>query len=583
MTKTDLQYFFKRRMVELLHKDTLDSYRVRVNNVMTILIELDNVLENWMNGNVKRYETVAYCIQECKSLLDNDDCFEYDKTELTKSSLTSLLDNFISKSKSGEIDIPSAKKLQFMVQKCILFNEGKYLNALLRQIRMGMDIDEPIPDNEFMSTLNKLDAYISAFACELLRLGYSKIHLYKFFVAFKENKGHLSFQDAFEEMKKAMTSLQLQEYVVVFKLGFQSEERVLRASENISGLEESLPDELKNAIMGRYVSYKKEKTNIRFVIMRKAALDSAMAAKICYDDLSKMFDLNLEYTKEVDMPSTALVFCKQQMRPGYRVALEHIYILDKGSFVSDDENKSLPNAMRNIDNNINISKDVKDRIAVALRHLRIGDHQIEIEQQFINYWIAIEFIFTSPSSKESTFERIKKYLPDILGSGYIKRNCLYLNEILRNSHAIKADEYWWNKSDDDREKLIKSLSSNILVQYRMRKMKSHLRSNEAINKYIKNHRNNLVQHLSRIYRLRNELIHEAAIKQDIANVTSNLRSYLVYVLNQLIDFFNNTNDICTAREMEQFFWSYENKLAAVVKSDSIDVVMAIPIAVGYVK
>ena len=582
MTKTDLQYFFKRRMVELLHKDTLDSYRVRVNNVMTILIELDNVLENWMNGNVKRYETVSYCIQECKFLLENDDCFEYDETEVTKSTLTQQFDKFTSKSKSGEIDISSAKKLQFMVQKCILLNKNKYLDALLRQIKTEMDIDEPIPDDQFMPTLNKLDTYISAFACELLRLGHSKIHLYKFFVAFKENKRHLSFQDAFEEMKGAMTSLQSEEYVVVFKLGFQSEDRALRASENIPGLKESLSDELKNAITGRYLSYKKEKTNIRFVTMEKAALDSAMAAKICYDDLSNMFDLNLEYTKEVDMPSIALVFCKQQRRQGYNVALEHIYILDKGSFVSDDENKSLPDAMRNIDNNTNISNDVKDRISVALRHLRIGDHQIEIEQQFINYWIAIEFIFTSPSSKESTFERIKKYLPDILGSGYIKRNCLYLNEILRNSHAIKADEYWWNKSDDDREKLIKSLSSNILVQYRMRKMKSHLRSNEAINKYIKNHRNNLVQHLSRIYRLRNELIHEAAIKQDIANVTSNLRSYLVYVLNQLIDFFNNTNDICTAREMEQFFWSYENKLAAVVKSDSIDVVMAIPIAVGYV-
>lgn len=581
MTKTDLQYFFKRRMVELLHKDTLDSYRVRVNNAMTILVELDNVLVNWMSGNVKRYETVSYCIQECRSLLERDKCVEYDKTEVTKDTLTTQFENFASKNKGGDIDFPTARKLRFLVQKCILLNEGKYLDSLLGKIQTGIDVDNDIPDDKVMETLNELDYYISAFACELLRVGYSKIHLYKFFVAFKENKGHLTFENAFEEMRQSVTSLQKQDHIVVFKLGFQSEELASRASDNIHELEKSLPTYLKSSMAGRNTSYKKEKNNVRFVIMKKAALDSAMAAKICYEDLSKMFDLNLEYTKEVDMPSTALVFCNRQNKPYYHVTLEHIYILDKGTFFTDGETKSLPDAMHNIENSASISNDVKDRISVALRHLRVGDHQIEIEQQFMNYWIAIEFIFASASSRESTFERIKKYLTEILGSGYIRRNSLYLNGILRNSHKVGPNEYWWEKSEEDRESLINSLSNNTLMQYRMKKMKSHLRNKDAQKEYIDNHKRNLEQHISRIYRLRNELIHEAAIKQDIANVTSNLRSYLVYVLNQLIDYFNNTNDICTAREMEQFFWSYENKLNSVIKGE-IDVAMAIPIAVGYV-
>lgn len=45
MKKEDFQEFFKYRMAEIMHKDTLDSYRVRANNAHTILRELSYVLE----------------------------------------------------------------------------------------------------------------------------------------------------------------------------------------------------------------------------------------------------------------------------------------------------------------------------------------------------------------------------------------------------------------------------------------------------------------------------------------------------------------------------------------------------------
>lgn len=582
MTKKDLQFFFKRRMVELLHEDTLDSYRVRVNNAMTILIELNGVLGNWLNGNIKRYETVDYCLQECKSLVECDDCINYDEIEMSKDILNQQIENFVSTNKNGLINTVETMKLQFMVQKCILFNKDNYLNKLLGKIREEINITEDIPEEGFIPKLTKLDNYISAFACELLRLGYSKNHLYKFFIAFKKNKKHLCFHEAFDDMQRKLSSLAKQDYTVIFKLWFQTEELASNANANIVYLKKEVPGDLKESILGKNISYKKTNAKTQFFIMQKSALDSAMAAKKCYDDLSKELDLNLEYTKNVEMPSTALVFCPQQQnRQDYRVTLEHIYVLDKGTFATE-EGKSLSEAMNNIEKNANISNDVKDRISVALRHLRIGDHQLEIEQQFINYWIAIEFIFASASSKESTFERIKKFLPNILGSGYIKRNCLYLNKMLKGNHLIGEEDSWWEKSEEEKNYLINSLSNNILMQYRMRKMKAHLRNSDERKAYINNHKKNLEQHISRIYRLRNELIHEAAIKQDIANVTSNLRSYLIYVLNQLIDYFNHNDNLCTANNMSQFFWSYENKMILVSKSKDINTIMNIPIAVGYV-
>jgi hypothetical protein len=46
-------------------------------------------------------------------------------------------------------------------------------------------------------------------------------------------------------------------------------------------------------------------------------------------------------------------------------------------------------------------------------------------------------------------------------------------------------------------------------------------------------------HLTRLYRLRNELIHDAAIIENIENLTGNLRYYLNFILNKLIEFFSD--------------------------------------------
>lgn len=151
---------------------------------------------------------------------------------------------------------------------------------------------------------------------------------------------------------------------------------------------------------------------------------------------------------------------------------------------------------------------------------------------------------------------------------------MYLNIWLIKTHRIQEDEYYWEKNDVN--EFINSID-NILLKYRLLNMKSHLRNGESIKKYLAQHRKNLEQHITRIYRLRNELIHEAAIKQDIANVTSNLRSYLVFVLNQLIFYFNSSNYDMKSREMMQFFLTYESALKINSKYSDINKIIKTPL------
>lgn len=572
MEKSDFQEFFKLRMAEILHKDTLDSYRVRTNNILSLLIEFQGVLENWILGNIKDYQTVSYCVKECIELIKKDTCLDfsfYDK-EI-------FIEEFVAydKAQFGAKDIllPDTMKLKAYVEMCISVNEPIYLEKLLGKIRNQLSKGGTIDEDRFSPALHEFDAYISSFACELLRKGFSKKYLYKFFKNFKLNRNHIPFERAFDKMCSTLVSGKKKKYTVIFKLNFPNKLSADAALENLPKLKTSIDDEMRASII-REIGYKGTGDKVRFYITEVDALDSAMATRLCHDELSTIFDFHLNIFKAVAVPSTALTFCSKEGADGYSVKSETVFILDKGDGGMIDEKCSLHEKLKSINDNPTISKDVKDRITSAIRHLRIGDCQSEIEQQFINYWIALEFIFAYPSSNESTFSRIKKFFVEISQACYIKRNILYLNAWLIKAHKIGQGEYYWEKEDVDA--FIKSIE-DILLKYRLLNMKSHLRNKDSIKEYLSQHKKNLEQHLTRIYRLRNELIHEAAIKQDIANVTSNLRSYLVFVLNQLIFYFNSSNNGMQSRDMMQFFLVYESALKMILKYPDIDKIIKVPL------
>ena len=572
MKKEDFQEFFKLRMTEILHKDTLDSYRVKANNVMSLLIEFRGVLENWTLGNIKNYQTVSYCLEECTDLIKKDTCLDfsfYDKDL--------FIEEFSIYDKEQRADknilVSATMKLKTYVEMCISINKTIYLKRLLEEIRKQLFFEGTIDDTNFSPTLREFDAYVSSFACELLRKGFSKKYLYSFFKYFKQNKYRIPFSEAFDKMCSTLVFGEKKRYTVVFKLNSPHDVSTDTTITDFPNLKASIDESMKNSII-KEIGYKEEGDRIRFYIMEIDALDSAMAARLCHDELSTIFDFNLNTFKSVEVPSTALTFCPRDGIDGYNVKLEKVFILDRGDMGMSEDEHSLYEKLKSIEQNPIISQDVKDRIIAAIRHLRIGDCQSEIEQQFINYWIALEFIFASSLSKESTFDRIKKFFIEISQACYIKRNILYLNIWLIKTHRIQEDEYYWEKNDVN--EFINSID-NILLKYRLLNMKSHLRNGESIKKYLAQHRKNLEQHITRIYRLRNELIHEAAIKQDIANVTSNLRSYLVFVLNQLIFYFNSSNYDMKSREMMQFFLTYESALKINSKYSDINKIIKTPL------
>lgn len=579
MKKEDFQEFFKQRMAEIMHKDTLDSYRVRANNAHTILKELGYVMEGWIAGNIKRFETVELCINETISLVEKDNCLVF--TNYSKELFLNDLDEYNKKSKNNN-DVPlfeDTNKIIYLVNECLAANEGGFLSNLIKKIEAQVTADEEVADDKFSPKLREFDNLLSSFACELLMIGYSKRYLYKFFNSFKKNLKGLSFEDAFEEMKQKFRELQQYSFSVVIKLSFKNVKNAQAAIEAVDWLNDEMPEEFKNIDKLRRSFIVKNKS-VKFYIEKFEALDAYMAVRLAYEKLSKLLDFKQDVISGYALPSYALSIMVKE--DGFSVTYEKFFELDNGGQFLKVDDYMLFEKLSQIEKSELVLGDVKDRITAALRHLRIGDGQVELEQQFINYWIALEFIFASSSSKDSTYSRIKKNLVNILSACYVKRNILYL-------------EHWMTREGmlEDEENLIKMINGDekewtldkILLKFRFKNMKSHLHHKDKIKEYIDNHETHLLQHISRIYRLRNELVHEAALKQDIENVASNLRFYLVFVLNQMIDYFSDKTANIKPKSMLQFFWNYEKCLKAIKtpgKTDVVSVISHIHIAKSYI-
>ena len=92
--------------------------------------------------------------------------------------------------------------------------------------------------------------------------------------------------------------------------------------------------------------------------------------------------------------------------------------------------------------------------------------------------------------------------------------------------------------------------------------------NKKVKAALENHQKNLEWNLTRIYRIRNEIVHNAAIKEDIGVLTSHLRYYLTFIINGLIDFIiNNPKDVNNDDQIniDDFFIFQDLKLSSLEK------------------
>ena len=181
----------------------------------------------------------------------------------------------------------------------------------------------------------------------------------------------------------------------------------------------------------------------------------------------------------------------------------------------------------------------------------MGNQSTEVEHKFINYWIGLEYIFSNYES-QNTINRVKEHFISAHALAYVKRNTYSFKkdfaQIPVHHQGLVPGYTAADESCLAVEAFYTDTGAHLLNHYPLlayRALKLHkwfFPAGKPANatEYLKKHRNNLEIHFTRIYRLRNEIIHDAATNTNNEHIASNLRYYLTFILNELIDYFSRT-------------------------------------------
>jgi len=572
MDKDRVQKYVVSRVVELLHKETLDSYRVRNNNVFTSLKETRDIIARYGEMKVKKFETVNYLASETLDLLQVDTCLRF--PTYSRNLLMQEIKDFL---KNGNKDIHVVQsqmdRVLFCLDKCIEENKDSYLLELLSKMDSLLADCLNWTEDVILDRVSYLDSILSALCVQFISEGFDKRFL---FLELKP-KGKRSF-DEFRRFLFEIAKKKKRRFEVIWRLRIVEEDAKkletigFRTKADTSKIEEEfLKKYNKTFTPGKYAYFYQEELD---------ALDRYSAARLSRERLTQRFDgLHLGvYSQRLIMPDSAIVL-EKKTKGWYVHYCAERYFLD-GLFAEDYSlSAEFIATLDTIYSSTAVDQTAKDRIKSAIRHLNYGDLDSEIEQRFINYWIALEFIFASPQTNESTFTRLKDSLVDVLAVSYVKRNMDYLKRKLVEDKIISEDFDLWH-SEAELDQVADKDGLPLFWKYKLKKMKSRLFGHkDKLKKYYQTHVENLERHIVRIYNLRNELVHEGAIKRDVENLASNLRYYLVFLLDQMIDYFVNHSHNANNRKyrMDDFFNEYKSYRKLVDDSFDLDTLKQIPI------
>ena len=564
MNYTDLQPLFKDRLEEIFHKDSLDSYRVSCHNGLSLLKELRMLVQRWGESKIKHVETVLACLEECEFALINEDYLDFSFCGAgRKDAFIEQFKEFKNAVSNAKEKILLSKSFVFYLNKCIDCNQEVFLDRLFLEIESVIFEEGEFEEKDFIPVVDRLDKLIRSLSCELIHRGFSKVFLFRQ----SQELDVENFRETYMQFKECVHR-NSKNYIVIFKLNVP--ERKIALFPETEFVRE-VNEEYKKGD-GRSLTSGK---SVRFYECTVNSSDMYGAVKKGREKLSSVLDayhIGL-FGVEIKIPQSAVVV-ERNGELIHVVSKKTDYMLD-GNYVDNPAlSDFIGKSISKIKKSDSISKDVKDRLEAAIRHLRIGNVDPEIEQRFLNYWIALEYVFSSAYASESTFSRLKENLTNVLTSCYVKRNSVaLLKELKRKGYIDKGiDDLKIYSSFKDFNRM------SLLDRYRVQKIKSHLNSRENIKGYILNHQKRVTWQIVRIYRLRNELIHEAAITQDIENVTSNLRYYLVMLLNQMIKFFSENIDKGNKLDMDDFFLEFR-LMSKIMKKSDIDDLLNFPVEV----
>jgi hypothetical protein len=531
---SNIQKLFISKGSELLYKGSLDTYRLKLHNPKTVIEELVSVCKSSFLTNNDYAQASA---SELTTLLNE----ENDGLKFVKVNRKYFLELLKNTKKENYNRIIQACKL-------VLSDNTNYQEFLFDEIEKTLlTFDETQAENIVHNEQKKLLLQLTYLFVELINKGFTKQYLYKLFqvIFIYKNEHDWLFEERYSDWK-SLRDRPKENYTIIFNMvgnDFQISQ-LQKIDDRYEGMNSKSRKKLEKIVSERVKNFLNDNKMGKLISMTISAFDHYKALEISREKLSRDLDLYHlglnSHIFEIDFQAAVI----GTINPEKSSTIPVNYQIDGYLNKSAEPFDRLLQKVTKIKSN-NIDDESYDKIFSAIRYLRTGSESPELETKLLNYWIGLEYIFTSVNSEEKTIDRIRKYYPICHSLVYAKRNLFdFHKSIIRHGISDKIKDFDFNPSIEylTKHKTYDEIlvnSTNELLKFRALYFQKWVEDPSNIANALKKHSDNLKWNLTRLYRIRNEIVHNAAIKNGIYVNISHMKYYLTFILNSILDFMSN--------------------------------------------
>lgn len=521
--------FFLEKSLELLSNNTIDTFRLRLNNPLTILYELISVIDSVKKGSLRSFYIDILC-EEAKYLFNVEKELEF--SSITKGFFQNALQN------------KDYNHIYYAAN--LIINENQdYTKTLYNLIKTEITRINNQATFTFQD-FDLLNRYIQYYYIDLKKYGYNKQYLFNFVAAIFMGSGLADFDTAYTAIG-TLIKRPLENFSIYIGFNFSgiAEELLNLNSFELVSIPRREMEQLAATINTRFKDFVDENPNLHFYKISIDAVDYYTAGRIARKKIQGILDLLHIATDDDIFNMHPFCFAHGTIEPSKGKTQSLAYQLDGYILPTVDTYKAF------IEKYIGLPTPNIDPITIkklysTLRYLRLGTLSTEQEHKLLNYWIAIEYLFSSSNFEDKKTERLNEYYKKIHSNSYGRR---LFRDLHKSIITMKMDANITQFNNDDLSYLLEaSTKTEIenakqrrpLLYYRFNTMLEKFKDSKGIQAEISRHSNNLEWNLTRIYRTRNEIVHSAATDIEAIELAAHLKYYLTFTLNALLTFLMNS-------------------------------------------
>lgn len=517
---------------ELFNSDTIDTYRVRVMNAHNIIQELLDVIEQRIHENVDIRNIQFGCDEALRIISQDPICNEVFPNE------TRYVKSWLAKAKNELKTINEFRALsaRLLILKTEL--DKNYLDCVLSALEQSI----------FETHTNERTTILtSCLATELVANGFSMSYLYSRKQMFLDIERGETFRARWNYFRNGIRNNQ-RVFDVFLKFTGPSDWSRVRHFLNVT-IQSTLEVGLDNPRISEFSAM--PGTFIAKISDIKAA-DPTSAAISAAIDFSTFLDLvNYEYRrldKRLITPKGLVVENLSENCFVTELNLQTRGFQSKGNI---ERLLRLLGRWERVQQQETSMLDVssRERIQNSLRYFRMGLETTVLESRYLHFWIALEFLLKT-GSHESIISPIIQFVPKSLALHLFKK---LLRDFSANLVRLRVDrdillglgiridhekpnvyDLLGVLTDEVRAQGLVDALYNPLLKHRALELSSIMTDGAIAHRRMIQHYEDLKWHLQRMYRIRNRIVHSAAIDFNLLQIESNLSYYFTTLFNNIL-------------------------------------------------